>query len=157
MQSVVIRAAASSCGARAGKRWLEGLPRVLLLMQGSYYGLTGIWPLVSIETFQWVTGRKTDHLVTGDEGDHWLVMTVGVLVVAIAVSLISAARLQFPSTETIVLAMSAAVGLMAIDIIYVARQAILPIYLVDAGLECVLISGWAVVLIFGLYGRSING
>src|SRR4051794_17610666 len=50
----------------------------LLWLQGLYYLVTGVWPLVSIETFQTVTGWKTDHLVTGRESDHWLVMTVGV-------------------------------------------------------------------------------
>jgi hypothetical protein len=39
---------------------------MLLWAQGLYYLATGVWPLVSIETFQRVTGRKTDHLVTGD-------------------------------------------------------------------------------------------
>ena len=56
--------------------------------QGVYYALTGIWPIVSVETFQMVTGRKTDHLVRGREADHWLVMTVGVLVTAVAITLL---------------------------------------------------------------------
>jgi hypothetical protein len=38
-----------------------------------------------------VTGPKTDHLVTGRESDHWLVMTVGVLITAVAVTLLVAA------------------------------------------------------------------
>jgi len=42
----------------------------LCLIQGVYYLLTGLWPLVSIETFQMVTGPKTDHLVTGRESDY---------------------------------------------------------------------------------------
>src|SRR4051794_28324453 len=63
----------------------------LLWVQGVYYFVTGVWPLVSIETFQMVTGRKTDHLVTGREADHWLVMTVGVLIAAISLALLVAA------------------------------------------------------------------
>src|SRR4051794_25745326 len=98
----------------------EGGTIVLLWTQGLYYGLTGLWPLVSIETFQWVTGRKTDHLPTGREGDHWLVMTVGVLVTAIALCLITAAWRRSPSLEVGVLAIAAALGLAAIDIVYVA-------------------------------------
>src|ERR1700710_1131223 len=62
----------------------------LFWLQGLYYLATGVWPLVSIETFQMVTGEKTDHLVTGREGDHWLVMTVGALVTAVALSLLLA-------------------------------------------------------------------
>src|SRR4051794_14622821 len=49
--------------------------RVLLWVQGVYYFVTGVWPLVSIETFLMVTGPKTDHLLSPNptEADHWLV------------------------------------------------------------------------------------
>ena len=110
----------------------------LFWFQGIYYGMTGIWPLVHVESFQWVTGRKTDHLVTGREADHWLVMTVGVLVVAIALSLLTAAWRRSRSAEVSVLAISAAVGLATIDVIYVMRAVLLPIYLVDAAIEIFL-------------------
>jgi hypothetical protein len=119
---------------------------VLLWVQGAYYLATGIWPLVSIETFQWVTGPKTDHLPSGDEADHWLVMTVGVLVIAIGLSLMAAAYRQRASSETIILALSSAIGLTAIDVIYVWRGMLSSIYLVDAALECILIASWTIAL-----------
>ena len=34
---------------------------VLCSVQGLYCLITGVWPLVSIDTFQAVTGPKTDH------------------------------------------------------------------------------------------------
>ncbi len=120
--------------------------RVLLWAQGVYYFLTGVWPLVSIETFQTVTGRKTDHLVTGRESDHWLVMTVGILITAIAVTLLVAAWRGRNPVEVAVLAVASAVGLTAIDVIYVTRQVILPVYLLDAAAEVVLIVAWAAAL-----------
>lgn len=123
-----------------------GWRRVLLWVQGVYYLLTGAWPLVSIETFQRVTGRKTDHLVTGRESDHWLVMTVGVLITAVALTLLVAAWRGRPPVEVAVLALASALGLTAIDVIYVARQVILPVYLLDAAAEVVLIVAWALVL-----------
>jgi hypothetical protein len=119
--------------------------RLLLFGQGVYYALTGLWPLVSIESFQRVTGPKTDHLVTGREGDHWLVMTVAVLVCAVAAALLVAAWRRSTSPEAVVLAVAAAGGLSAIDVIYVIRSAIAPIYLADALLECLFLAGWAVV------------
>lgn len=124
-------------------RWLTTLAWV----QGGYFLVTGLWPLLSIETFQLVTGRKTDHLVTGREGDHWLVMTVGVLVTAVALPVIVAASRRHISTEIVVLAIASAVGLAAIDVIYVARRAIAPIYLADAAIEVALICGWAYAVI----------
>lgn len=116
--------------------------RSLLWAQGLYYLATGIWPLVSIETFQMVTGRKTDHLVTGLEADHWLVMTVGVLVIASGGTLAFAAWRRTCIAEMIFLAVASAIGLTAIDVIYVARQTISPIYLADAVVEVILIALW---------------
>jgi hypothetical protein len=120
---------------------------VLLWLQGPYYLLTGIWPLVSIRTFQLVTGPKTDHLPTGREADHWLVVTVGLLVTAIAVTLLMAAWRRAASLEIAVLAIGSAMGLTAIDVIYVTRHVIDPIYLVDAAIEVPLIIGWLVAAI----------
>jgi hypothetical protein len=118
----------------------------LLWVQGTYFLVTGVWPLVSIESFQWVTGPKTDHLHTGREADHWLVMTVGVLVTAIAVTLLTAAiRRQLP-VEVIVLAIGASMALTGIDVVYVSRGVIAPIYLLDAAIEGVLIAGWAALI-----------
>lgn len=92
-----------------------------------------------------VTGEKTDHLVTGREGDHWLVNTVAVLVLANAVVFLFAAWRRHVSTEVLLLGVSSALVLTMIDIVYVARQTISPVYLVDAALEVALIVGWGVV------------
>jgi len=46
----------------------------LPVAQGVYFLLTGIWPLLSMRTFEAVTGPKVDR---------WLVKTVGVLVAVI--------------------------------------------------------------------------
>src|SRR4051812_25609629 len=89
-----------------------------------------------------VTGPKTDHLPTGREADHWLVMTVGLLVTAIAATLLTTAWRRTLSAEIAVLAIGSAIGLTAIDIIYVARHVIDPIYLVDAAIQVPLIFAW---------------
>ncbi|MFL5242430.1 MAG: hypothetical protein ACJ8FY_10015 [Gemmataceae bacterium] len=122
----------------------------LLGVQGVYYLLTGLWPLVSIETFQWVTGPKTDNLPTGRESDHWLVMTVGVLVTAIGLTLLVGAWRRGRASELAILALASALGLTAIDVIYVIREVIPPIYLADAAAESILIAVWVVALKRGL-------
>jgi hypothetical protein len=129
---------------------------VLCAVQGLYCLITGAWPLVSIETFQAVTGRKTDHLVTGREGDHWLVNTVGVLVIANALVLLFAAWRNRPSPEVALLAIGSAVGLTAIDVTYVVRGVIPPIYLADAGLEVAYLIAWAWVLARTRRGRPAD-
>jgi hypothetical protein len=124
------------------------LPYVLLWVQGDYYLLTGLWPLVSIRTFIWVTGQKTDHLKSGLEIDHWLVMTAGVLITAIGLGIVVAAARRSLSAEIVTVAVGAAVGLTAIDVIYNWRGMIGPMYLVDAVLQILLIAAWSVALLF---------
>lgn len=104
------------------------------LAQGLYFVATGIWPLLSIRTFQMVTGRKTDL---------WLVKTVGVLVAVIGGVLCLAALRQQVTLEVALLAVGSAAGLAGVDIVYVSKGRILPIYLLDAVVEAVLIAGWA--------------
>lgn len=119
---------------------------VLYAVQATYYGLTGLWPLIHIDSFKAVTGEKTDNLPTGLDADHWLVMTVGVLVTAIALGLATAAIRRTHSVEMVVVAIGAAVGLTGIDVVYVLRNVIQPIYLVDAVLQVLLIAAWGLVL-----------
>ena len=114
--------------------------------QGSYYFITGVWPLISVRTFKMVTGEKTDNLPTGLEADHWLLMTVSLLIVSISVTLLLAAFRRTRSVEIALLALVSACSLTAIDVIYVTRGVILPIYLLDAALEVPLILGWCVAL-----------
>jgi hypothetical protein len=103
--------------------------------QAVYYVLTGLWAIVSIRTFQMVTGPKVDI---------WLVKTVGVLIIAIGSVLGLAGKRGEPVPEVPVLAVSSAAGLTAIDIIYVARRRIRPVYLLDAVAEIGLIALWCV-------------
>src|SRR4051812_6931646 len=100
------------------------LVTAMLWTQGVYYLLTGLWPLVSIETFQLVTGPKTDHLPTGRESDPWLVTTAGALIAAAGATLTAAAWRRRNPPEAVLLAVLCAVGLAAIDVIYVARGVI---------------------------------
>jgi hypothetical protein len=115
---------------------------VVAWFQGIYFVVTGIWPLVSIGSFQAVTGRKTDHLVTGSEADHWLVNTVGVLVLSIGATLIVSAWRRTVALEAAVLGVSSALALTAIDVVYVIRGAISSVYLGDAAIEIVIVVAW---------------
>lgn len=110
--------------------------RFLLLAafgQGFYYVLSGLWSLVSIATFQVVTGPKTDI---------WLVKTVGSLLVCSGgVMLYSAFRRHVPM-ETILLALGNAAALIIIEIVYTSTGRISKVYLLDTGVEVVFIVLW---------------
>jgi hypothetical protein len=105
----------------------------LVLTQGMFYLATGVWPLVSMRTFERVTGPKTDK---------WLVKTAGVLITAIGSTLILAGARKHVSPETRLLAIASACGLTAIDLIYVAKRRIAPVYLLDAAAELALVGAW---------------
>jgi hypothetical protein len=110
-------------------------PAVVAVVQGLYYLATGIWPLVHVESFLAVTGPKTDL---------WLVYTVGALVGVVGAVLLVAARSGRVTPEVALLAAGSALALTAIDVIFVARRVIDPIYLADAAAEVVLLLWWAV-------------
>lgn len=103
-------------------------------MQGLFYLVTGIWPLVHIRSFVWVTGPKTDL---------WLVKTAGVLITVAGMVLSLAAFRRQPAPEIPLLATGSAAGLTGIDLVYVAKKRISPVYLLDALVEVVLIGLWS--------------
>ncbi len=105
----------------------------LAVAQGIFYIVTGVWPLVSIGSFQRVTGPKTDL---------WLVKTAGVLITAIGGVLTMAGLRRTVQPEIPVLGAGAAAGLTAIDVIYVAKGRIASVYLLDALAEVALIAAW---------------
>jgi hypothetical protein len=100
-----------------------------ILGHGVYYLLSGIWPIVSMRSFERVTGPKTDK---------WLVKTVGVLVTVIGGTLIYGSLRDAPTSPTRFLARASAIGLAAIDGTYVLKRRISPIYLLDAVVEVCL-------------------
>jgi hypothetical protein len=101
--------------------------------QGLYFFLTGVWPIIDIVSFQKVTGPKTDL---------WLVKTVGVIVAVIGAVLILAGATGEITYSIRLLALGSAAGLATIDVIYVTKRVISPIYLLDALLELAIIILW---------------
>jgi hypothetical protein len=77
-------------------------------------------------------------------------MTVAVLILAICLPLLVAAWRHAISPEITLLSVASAIGLLGIDVVYVKRGTIGPIYLVDGALELILLIGWCVVLVHRL-------
>ena len=108
------------------------------LVQGIYFLITGIWPLLSMSTFLRVTGPKTDL---------WLVKTVGIILAVIGIVLIFAQVNAEISTSSMILGIGSALSLAMIEFVYVAKRVISPIYLGDAFLELILIAWWLVSIL----------
>ena len=104
--------------------------RPTLAAQGGFYLVTGIWPLLSMKSFELVTGPKTDD---------WLVQTVGVLAAVIGLSLIVGASRLHPVRETLLLASCSAIAFASIDAVFVLRGQISWIYLADAAAEVIFL------------------
>jgi hypothetical protein len=102
------------------------MERVIAVTQGLYFFVTGVWPLLDIESFQ---------LVTGPKRDIWLVKTVGVLVAVIGAVLVLAGAGGEITSPILLLAVGSAAALATVDVNYVAKRVIPPIYLLDALLE----------------------
>jgi len=105
----------------------------LARLQAIFYIATGVWPFISMRTFEGVTGPKVDR---------WLVKTVGALVAVIGCALGLASRRRQLAPEVVLVAAGSAAALAAIDTIYVAKRRISPVYLLDALAELALVSGW---------------
>lgn len=113
------------------------LSAALASAQGAYYAATGVWPMLHMRSFLAVTGPKTDL---------WLVHTVGALVTTIGGVLANAGRRGRVTDDLRLLAVGSAAALTAIEVVYVARGRISPVYLLDAAAEVGLIAAWGLTL-----------
>ncbi len=104
------------------------------LIQALYYVVSGLWPVVHIGSFQALTGPKLEH---------WLVRSTGLLLGVIGLTLAFSSRRRPLSPEAPVLGVGTAAALAAVDVVYVLRRRIWPIYLGDALVELGFIASWA--------------
>ncbi|HEU5077663.1 MAG TPA: hypothetical protein VFT72_00525 [Opitutaceae bacterium] len=107
--------------------------RLLCALQGGFYLLTGIWPVLSGYTFQRVTGFKADF---------WLAQTVGLLLAMSGLVMIVAARARRITPEIALLAAGEAVLLAIVDIYCVGQPHTTRVYLIDAAAEIILVLAW---------------
>lgn len=114
------------------------MEHLVALVQGIYFFVTGVWPLLSMKTFLMVTGPKTDL---------WLVKTVGMILAVIGAVLIRAQVNAEINTSIIVLAIGSAISLAIVEVIYVAKRVISPIYLADAVAELILVAWWGLSIL----------
>jgi hypothetical protein len=102
-------------------------------IQGFYWAATGIWPLVHMPSFLWVTGPKEDL---------WLVRTVGILIAVVGLVLLSAGFRKRVTPEIKWLGIGGAAGLGFVSAYYPLRDVIWNVYLLDAVGELILILLW---------------
>lgn len=106
---------------------------VVAFAMGWFWFVSGIWPIFHMRSFEWITGPKVDR---------WLVRTVGALIASVGVGLIQSSRADEVPAEVETIAIAGAVSLAAVDVIYVGKRRIRPVYLLDALAELGFVALW---------------
>jgi hypothetical protein len=105
----------------------------ILITQGIYYLVSGLWPIIHIGSFMKVTDPKTDL---------WLVKTVGAIITAIACVLIFAyANNELSDAIKLLSILSAAVFAM-VDLYYPLKSVISKVYMIDGVIQIMIIGAW---------------
>lgn len=110
----------------------------LIWIEGLYCLLTAAWPLLHINSFMAVTGLKTDI---------WLVKTVSLLILAIAVFLLLQMIHPCPIVPVASLMLTMSAGLAFVDFYYSAQGRISEIYLADGVLQIIFFTAWIYLLV----------
>lgn len=116
---------------------MKKLRVVTLWFQSVYTLLTALWPIVDIESFMWVSGYKVDV---------WLVKTVSILLLAVAVCLLLAIFSKGDHFPVYMLALLAAAGLAYVDFYYALGGRISKIYMADGVIEALFVLAWLFIL-----------
>jgi hypothetical protein len=115
----------------------DQLPARMGQAHALYFIPSSLWALVHIPSFEKVTGPKTDR---------WLVKTVAALLTVTGAVVGQAGRRQRVTPEIAGLAIGSSAALTTIDVVYVSKQRISPVYLLDALGNLILIAGWIAAL-----------
>lgn len=103
------------------------------VIHAAYFVIGGVWSVVGRRSFETISGGKTDY---------WLVRTVGGLLTAVGAVIGVAGINRRVTPEIRWLAISTSVVLAIIDVVYVSKRRISPVYLLDAVANLGLIGGW---------------
>lgn len=101
--------------------------KMILITQGFYYLITGLWPIFHLQSFVMVTGPKEDY---------WLVKMVGLLAISAGITMLAAYK---DKSATLMLNFTFALSFLIIDVVYALNGTIRKIYLGDAVMELIFI------------------
>jgi hypothetical protein len=105
------------------------------LVQGIYYGVTGLWPLVLVHLFRSTSGEAM-----------WLSQVGGVLMLVIGAALCLAAYRHDRTAVVWTVGLGSAAGLLLLELVFVIRSEISAVYLIDAflqaGVVCLWLTNW---------------
>lgn len=101
--------------------------KLINLSQGLYYFVTGVWPIIAIDSFMHITGPKVDL---------WLVKMVALLSITNGLAFISTWKSDDPP---IILNFGTAGSFLIIDTYYSLNGIISLTYLADAAIQLIFL------------------
>ena len=104
---------------------------MIAVVQGAYYILVGLWPILDITSFEGVAGKKTDN---------WLVKTTGLILAVIGFVLVSS-----PDDTYRLLGMLIAAAIAVADLYYAVKGSVPLIYIGDAVIQIIFFAIWWIV------------
>lgn len=108
---------------------------ILELVQGVYYIVLGLWPVVHAASFQRLTGGL-------DLSDLWQLRTLGLVLAVIGVSLLWAVRRRSVAPEAAIVACGVAAVMAIMNLVNITVKAYPPIYCFDCLIQVGFVYGW---------------
>ncbi|MEV0145597.1 MULTISPECIES: hypothetical protein [unclassified Nonomuraea] len=105
----------------------------LVRAHGLFNVVGGLWPLLHMPSFERVFGPKTDR---------WLVRTVAGLLVGVGWTQLRGASTVAGAEQARRVGRATAATLLAVDLVYVPKGRISPMYLLDAAAETIWLLAW---------------
>ncbi|HEX2616517.1 MAG TPA: hypothetical protein VHL57_03190 [Flavobacteriales bacterium] len=112
-------------------------PRSLGALHGAYLLFGGLWPMLHMASFEAVTGPKSDH---------WLVRSVGGILIVVGATLFAEARRSSWSKGVVLIAMGVSFVLGVVAVVTSILGRIWPVYLLDAALHLAFVAAWTILL-----------
>jgi hypothetical protein len=103
------------------------------LVQGLYYLLIGLWPVLAAESFVRATGHKLDF---------WLAQRMGLLLVVIGATLCLASYRREKSPEVLLIAVGSAIVMAGTGLLFVLGGTVSWVYLLDTAAELGILFLW---------------
>ena len=110
---------------------------VLLIVQGIYYLLTGLWPLLRLNSLP----------LTGSASPNWLPQPVHLLVLCTGVVLLKGSRDQNIKQGVKVLSIAAALALLLIDLYFPFSGTVSKLFIIDGILQFSCLVLWLCIII----------
>jgi len=108
-------------------------PERIARAQMSYWSFGGLWPLVSMRSFE---------RVTGDKRDEWLVRAVALLMLSVVATLETLREERRDDRAMRVLGATSAAALGGVAAIGALVGRISPVYILDAVVDLALAAAW---------------